>query len=391
MSLTKATYSMISGAPVNVLDFGADLTGVADSSLAFQAALNAASNVYIPPGTYKLQSTINIPGEYNKNRIIQGAGFGYTELMWYGSTSGTMFATSSRSGVQIEGIKFSNQVAKGSTACFAAGPGGWEYSSIRNCMIQGFNVGIGMGTETADDSFFNTIAENLFVDCGYAVYMLGTTSTTLPCNSNWINRNKFQDCGYGIYAIDGATTNDFSFNDFEGTTTNGIYVNGNDNTIINGHYEVGAGNSINIAGGFYNFVLNYNHAGSSGTFIDNGTKTVVINQRTNQFKFGNQNRWKQQSISYSATITPDASLGDQIQIGTLTGNLTLNQPVNGSEGDTVTFYFYQDGVGGRTVTYNGANWRVRSDTINTTAYKWSTVSFIFDGTWWQQVANTKES
>jgi polygalacturonase len=52
MTLTKATYSLIDGAPANVLDFGADPTGVADSSAAFLAAMTAASNIYVPEGTY---------------------------------------------------------------------------------------------------------------------------------------------------------------------------------------------------------------------------------------------------------------------------------------------------------------------------------------------------
>lgn len=391
MSLTKATYSMIVGAPANVLDFGAMGDGTTDDTLAIQAALDASNNVYFPTGNYNITNTLTIPSVYQQQTLLQGSGFGYSTLTWSGSTSGVMFQTASRTGVLIQGLAFTNSVALGSTACLSAGPGGWEYSTVRNCKITGFNVGIAMGTGLADDSFFNTIEENLFDSCGYGVYMLGTTSGTFPCNSNWINRNKFQDCGHGIYAIDGATSNDFSFNDFEGTTTNGIYIKGNDNTIINGHYEVNAGNSINIDSGFYNFVLNYSHAGASGTFVDNGTKTVVINQRTNVFKFFGQNQGKYQSVAYAATITPDASLGDQIQIGTLTGNLILNQPTNGYAGATVTFYFYQDGTGGRTVTYNGANWRVRADTIDTTAYHWSTVSFTFDGTWWQQIANAKES
>jgi hypothetical protein len=40
MSLTKASFSMINGASVNVLDYGADPTGVADSTAAIQAAVN---------------------------------------------------------------------------------------------------------------------------------------------------------------------------------------------------------------------------------------------------------------------------------------------------------------------------------------------------------------
>lgn len=55
MSLTKVTYSMIHGSPVNVLDYGADPTGAAFSSVAFQAAIDAAAGrpVLIPQGTYK--------------------------------------------------------------------------------------------------------------------------------------------------------------------------------------------------------------------------------------------------------------------------------------------------------------------------------------------------
>jgi hypothetical protein len=55
MALTKVTYSMIYGSPVNVLDFGADPTGAAFSSTAFQAAIDAAAGkpVLIPQGTYK--------------------------------------------------------------------------------------------------------------------------------------------------------------------------------------------------------------------------------------------------------------------------------------------------------------------------------------------------
>jgi hypothetical protein len=55
MSLTKASYSMITGAPVNVLDYGADPTGVNVSTTAFANALAAVpsyGSLYIPAGTY---------------------------------------------------------------------------------------------------------------------------------------------------------------------------------------------------------------------------------------------------------------------------------------------------------------------------------------------------
>jgi hypothetical protein len=110
--------------------------------------------------------------------------------------------------------------------------------------------------------------------------MLGTPTGLLPCNSNWVRKNKFQSCGNGIYCIDNATTNDFSFNDFEGTTTNGIYLIANDTTLINNYFEV-TGNSLNINSGLYNFVVNPSHAGSTGTFVNNGTSTNIFSPRTN--------------------------------------------------------------------------------------------------------------
>lgn len=59
MSLTKATYAMIDGAASNVLDFGADPTGVASSVSAFNSALNNGGGiVYVPTGTYKLNSQV---------------------------------------------------------------------------------------------------------------------------------------------------------------------------------------------------------------------------------------------------------------------------------------------------------------------------------------------
>jgi len=90
MSLTKATYAMINGAQINVLDYGADPTGVADSTSAINAALTYAGSliipdtpftgygyevkggatVYLPAGEYKTTASLVIP----RNVSIVGAG-----------------------------------------------------------------------------------------------------------------------------------------------------------------------------------------------------------------------------------------------------------------------------------------------------------------------------
>ena len=59
MSLTKVSYSMIQGAVANVLDYGADKTGVADSTAAVQAAVDSDLPVYFPKGTYLCNVTID--------------------------------------------------------------------------------------------------------------------------------------------------------------------------------------------------------------------------------------------------------------------------------------------------------------------------------------------
>ena len=69
MTLTKAHNRMIAGAFANVLDYGADPTGVTDSTTKIQAAINAETNIYFPAGTYLITAALEIPS----NRVLHGA------------------------------------------------------------------------------------------------------------------------------------------------------------------------------------------------------------------------------------------------------------------------------------------------------------------------------
>jgi len=64
MALTKATYSMVNGAPLNVLDYGATGNGTTDDTAAIQLAVTAAYTnskaLYFPAGTYLMSSTITM-------------------------------------------------------------------------------------------------------------------------------------------------------------------------------------------------------------------------------------------------------------------------------------------------------------------------------------------
>lgn len=62
MALTKAHNRMIAGSYVNVLDFGADATGVLNSASAIQAAVDhGGGSIFFPSGEYLVQGQIKLP------------------------------------------------------------------------------------------------------------------------------------------------------------------------------------------------------------------------------------------------------------------------------------------------------------------------------------------
>lgn len=97
MSLTKVSYSMITGAPVNVLDYGADPTGVADSTIAINAAIVYAltfnGEVVFPTGTYKVTDTIKMFSNGIQGVNLTGLGGSRSDgnsrasLVWYGNSA----------------------------------------------------------------------------------------------------------------------------------------------------------------------------------------------------------------------------------------------------------------------------------------------------------------
>lgn len=163
MSLTKATYSMIDGAPINVLDYGADPTGVSDSYAAFVAALAAGSNVYVPQGTYRLTQTLSITGE----------------KLFYGPTS-------SSSSLQLAVLNFTG--SGNGIETISAEFGGL---CIRNFMIIG---GDGSGAYAIYNTRPQAVIENIHIEgwnnSGIALEEAGTGSQaswgTMVRQCKWI-------------------------------------------------------------------------------------------------------------------------------------------------------------------------------------------------------------
>lgn len=75
MALTKVTYSMIDGAVLNVLDYGAIGDGSADDTAAIQSAINALTSnatIYFPVGTYNVTNNLAITSKSNFNIVMDG-------------------------------------------------------------------------------------------------------------------------------------------------------------------------------------------------------------------------------------------------------------------------------------------------------------------------------
>ena len=84
MALTKASFSMITGAPANVKDFGAVGDGITNDKAAIQAAFDASTKVYFPAGTYYVgqlangATAIDLRGKGNNITILTQ---GFVELV----------------------------------------------------------------------------------------------------------------------------------------------------------------------------------------------------------------------------------------------------------------------------------------------------------------------
>jgi hypothetical protein len=233
MSLTKVSYSMVTGAPANVLDYGADLTGVADSTSAINAALAASNIVYMPPGIYKTTSSINV---------------GASQQL-YGASSGTIIRSTLASGAAaiVVGNPANNVLSYGCvvrdlTISPQVGStiGMKMYSlvnaSIVNIQIQPYDVKTnttGFVLDGGASAFFN-LFENLLCNHCHIGFKATTTGASYPTIQTFINFSSFGDLSYG-------DTTSIGFL-FENVATNSCGIN---SVIVGGNVEqCGTGVSI---------------------------------------------------------------------------------------------------------------------------------------------------
>ena len=145
-------------APLNVLRYGADPTGVADSKAAIQAAINAGAGVapvFIPPGNYRLDSSLSTPSKTHLYGVP-----GWSRLFLGAANTGAFIVTSSQvSDVLVEHLEFDGvKSTRGAIAEYGGlaiafyGPSKTVRCSritVRHCHLHDYkSLGLGMRNTT---------------------------------------------------------------------------------------------------------------------------------------------------------------------------------------------------------------------------------------------------
>jgi len=200
MALTKATNSMIAGASINVLDFGADPTGVADSQPAIQAAINSANlfgAVYIPTGVYKIGASL-VPSVST-----------YTAVTIYGDGPSTQLV---------------NEAAAGNATWDCSGVSAW---TIRDMAITGkstnTNIGIKVDGSLGAESLFWRIERCVISASSFGINLISTNSGVInqcrfwPQNEPYVSAPSINPSEIGHFInMGGGYVHDVSIIDFEG-------------------------------------------------------------------------------------------------------------------------------------------------------------------------------
>jgi hypothetical protein len=299
MSLTKVSYSMVNGAPINVLDCGADPTGVADSYAAFVAALAAGSYIYVPQGTYKLTQTLSITGEKlfcgpdSSSSSLQLAVLNFT-----GAGNGIQAISAEYGGLCIRNFKIIGGDSSGAYAIYNTRPQavienihmeGWNNSGIaleqagtgnqaswgtlvRQCKwigpatatpFRGFQVDINGGHVTLDgcEALRGSIGIN--IDQGEAIN-IWRCSTNLQCNTTtypYSSLARDQQCAIRLSGNSYKTAVSIRSCYLEGFTY-GIYVEACESLSIEDNYIADSGISSDFVGvpGSLIYLKGYNTA-----------------------------------------------------------------------------------------------------------------------------------
>ncbi len=302
-----AATTTVSNAPVftgsltswsNVTSFGAKGNGTTDDTAAIQNALNQLgqsgkpSVLYLPAGTYKISSTLNLTGAINV-RIV-GADPSTTILVWAGAAGGTMLNFQNTALSNIERLTFDGKNTAGKDLWI-------QWNGTTNNFPTTFgitddvfkNAGIGIQGGNMGNSTSDTAAE---VSIERVQFLNNTTAGVYLNDYNtvdwWVRNSNFQNNLNGI-KVDAGAFHAYNSN-FISNTNSDIYANNNGFMGLRNNYSSGSPHFY-YAGGTTGSLLvsdiqNNRIVNTSGTalLIKNPGPSTILNN-TIQNASGNTN------------------------------------------------------------------------------------------------------
>jgi hypothetical protein len=213
MSLTKVSYSMIAGAAINIVDFGASVSASASANTtAIQAAIDACpqgGTVLIPNGVFQIDDELII----DKAMTICGLGTG----KWISSLGGSI--------VKQTNTAKNAFTLRASQAQYAFGAYGLNNVFFRDFVIEG-NSGFpsaddyslaGIGCDTTVNAGDYHIRECEFTNMIFRFFQTGVKFVGI-CYLNDFYGGDFAFCGKGFELLKGAATDRGGQTRFFGTT-----------------------------------------------------------------------------------------------------------------------------------------------------------------------------
>jgi hypothetical protein len=282
---------------VSVLDFGADPTGVADSTTAFTNAQTASKNVYIPEGTYLID---NLRIQNNVNLI--GAGKEVSVLVQGAAGNPAINCTSDVTTGQLLSLNLSNFGVEGKVGATVAAVlvAAYGVYAVYRSNFE-FNVTSSfraLEVQAAD-------ANNVF-NCDFKVNSVSTTSTSVLLNGGTYNTYDF----FLISPANGRAISEAGFNNtFTRLVTEGQIASSGQNTVfINPTIEEWSGTALPAEAAF---VL-------SG-FNQNLINPTLILNTANSAKVG----FAFQPFSQSIFNAPRILVDGAVLLNSFTGNNNL--------------------------------------------------------------------
>jgi hypothetical protein len=436
------------GVNANVKQYGATGDGIADDTAAIQAAINAwlADNtpavLVFPPGKYKITSELVCSPSVitTAQKTLQGYG---AEIVNQSPTKAIKFITTVNrrfwANAVIEGLTI-----RGGVDCFSFEAGGppnqdwmWQFtlrnlnafdfsgngfygfngffeSAFYSCVAWGLTTnitGYGFLFQNGPDSVVSSI-EIYSANTRRGLHGVYTVSPTVNVNiyGGTFLQAYEEGIRFGFAAgnvISGPHVED-NFQSGSGSIRAGIRYSGSATVIgvqaqtrdaAKQNYAVnifafrgsvvfgGNAGGVHTAFGYYNSGTGATDSITTAGVTFTQTSTArVINSDGNGFETP-MLTLKNNFVAYAASVTPNLDIGTYFRVGSLTANITVDNPTFSGTvqvGSTLVVALTQDGVGGRTVTW-GSDFAPKS-TINTSANTWSFWTFIWEGARWRETA-----